>query len=242
MMPIFIITCDRLTCTREAIVSYRECIGQEFDLVIVDFGSTYQPLLEYLRQLEDSGIKIYWKDAICNANQLNGVSMCIEDYFKSHPTSNYVVTDPDIELDNTPDDILDIYSYFLDTFHNANVVGPMLRIDDIPDCYPLKEQLISGKRGYHGKFHAQPVNVIYRGNTKLEYIFAPIDTTFGMYRTGAKWARLKFGIRVLPPYGARHLDWYVDPNNLTPDQKYYMEHASKGIANWSQLKGVTVNG
>ena len=72
------------------------------------------------------------------------------------------------------------------------------------------------------------------GNT-VKYIFAPIDTTFGLYKAGMPWSRLKMGIRVLPPYAARHLDWYIDPENLTPDQEYYMKHASDKIAHWSKL-------
>ena len=53
----------------------------------------------------------------------------------------------------------------------------------------------------------------------------PIDTTFGMYRRGYAFRRLSQGFCAYAPYQARHLDWYLDPDALTEDQRYYMEHA-----------------
>jgi hypothetical protein len=46
-----------------------------------------------------------------------------------------------------------------------------------------------------------------------------------MNRAGTLWKRSKRAFRVLPPYGSKHLDWYLDPKNLAQDQKYYIEHA-----------------
>ena len=43
-------------------------------------------------------------------------------------------------------------------------------------------------------------------------------------------------IRTLAPYTAKHLDWYVDPDNVSPDQAYYMEHASNNN-HWSRWNG-----
>ena len=48
----------------------------------------------------------------------------------------HVSTDPDIELDNVNGDILEYYIWLVNKFNNKFVVGPMLRIDDIPDYYP----------------------------------------------------------------------------------------------------------
>jgi len=236
MIPIFIITCDRLEILKESIQSYYDYIKTPFEVVIVDFGSTYEPTVNFLKQLEDKKIKVYWKKKISIPSELNDVNESIQDYFGSHAKSNYIVTDPDIALDNVRGDILDVYSYLLEELSDINVVGPMLRIDDIPDHYPKKEGLISGKLGLHKRFHLSKINSIHYKNEIVNYIFAPIDTTFGMFRAGKDWTKLLNGIRVLFPYSARHLDWYVDPKNLTSDQEYYMEHASKQIAHWSKWK------
>jgi hypothetical protein len=44
-------------------------------------------------------------------------------------------------LDDVNDDILDFYIHVLNTT-GVNSVGPMLRIDDIPDYYPRKQMLL----------------------------------------------------------------------------------------------------
>lgn len=40
-------------------------------------------------------------------------------------------------------------------------------------------------------------------------------------------------VRVFAPYSARHLDWYVDPNNITPCQEYY-QLTSSDISHWNK--------
>ena len=231
MIPIFIITYDRIEVLKKSIQSYRDQIGGALEFIIIDTGSTYPPTIEYLNELEDGGVKVYWGKQIGKPPSLNKINKYIQDYFKTHPASNYVVTDPDILLDNVNSDILEIYSRLLDVLPEIEVVGPMLRIDDIPDYYPLKEQLLSNSR--HEKFHAQPRHIISLKKQRVKYIFAKIDTTFGMFRAGSQWRRLQAGIRTFAPYSAKHLDWYIDPQNLTDDQRYYMQSASR-VAHWSK--------
>ena len=231
MIPIFIITCDRLKVLEKSIQSYYDNIKTPFEIVIIDFGSTFEPTRHFLRLLQYEGKKVYWEDRIIHNSDLNKIDAIIQDYFSNHPASNYVVTDPDIALDNVEGDILNVYSYVLDRLPAINVVGPMLRIDDIPDYYPKKQKVIFNS--LHVDFHSRPVNTIINENKNIKYIYAPIDTTFAMSRAGSCWMRLKRGIRIFSPYSARHLDWYIDPEDLSPDQMYYIEHASKKIAHWS---------
>jgi len=231
MIPIFIITCDRLKVLERSIQSYYDNIKSPFEIVIVDFGSTYGPTLEFLRHLEHGGKKVYWEKRIIHNYDLNNIDTAIQDYFKNHPASNYVVTDPDIALEDSDGDVLDVYSYLLEKIPGINVAGPMLRIDDIPDYYPKKAKVVSNSS--HVDFHSRTVETIKYKDKEIKYVFAPIDTTFAMNKAGTHWARLKRGVRVLPPYSAKHLDWYVNHNDLSPDQIYYIEHASRKIAHWS---------
>lgn len=230
-IPIFIITCDRLKVLEQSIQSYYKNIKTPFEIVIIDFGSTFVPTMKYLTLLQYEGKKIYREDKIIHNSDLNKIDAIIQDYFSDHPASNYVVTDPDIALDDVESDILDVYSYMLERLPAIDVVGPMLRIDDIPDYYPKKQKVISNS--LHVDFHSKPVNTITNEIKDIRFIFAPIDTTFAMSRAGTRWMRLKRGIRILAPYSARHLDWYIDPDDLSPDQMYYKEHASRKIAHWS---------
>ena len=239
MIPIFIITCDRLTMLQESIQSYRDHIATPFEIVILDQGSSYPPMVEYLRELEGQGVKVYrWatpNTGIGRNKKRNEkfVAQCIQDYTKRNFCGHYVVTDPDIALDPADGNILEVYRRLLGKITTIPVVGPMLRINDIPDYYPEKDVLLSGKKGCHHGFHKKKAQTIDYGDGPIKFIKAPIDTTFGMYRNNRPWHRLQSGIRTLAPYTAHHLDWYVDPDNITPDQAYYMEHAS-GNNHWSR--------
>lgn len=223
--------------------SYYDYIKAPFEIVICDQGSTFGPMKEFLEKLESDGVIIYrWEEGLNDPSRMNlnrndkKIAEDIRDYFRSHPESNYVVTDPDIFLDDVRGDILEVYAYFLEKMPQKVAVGPMLRIDDIPDHYPWKERLISGKMGCHKGFHSLKVNTIQYESRTIRYIFAPIHTTFAMHRKEVRWRGFSIqSIRVLAPYGAKHLDWYVDPKNLSEDQKYYAEHSSTTNAHWSKF-------
>lgn len=240
MIPIFILSCDRLNVLERSIRSYREYIKTPFEIVIIDFGTTFTPTIKYLKYLEQKKVKIYWEKKISHVGSLNNFGGIIKDYFKDHPVSNYIVTDPDIALDNVDGDILDVYTHLLDKLPKITAVGPMLRIDDIPDCYPPKERLIT--RSLELTYHSRKVWNIQYKNKIIKYILVKIDTTFGMRRADACWWRHMNGARVLSPYSAKHLDWYLDPENLSPDQIYYLKYGSKRISTWNRWKKAEMKG
>lgn len=223
-IPIFIITKDRLSVLKESILSYEKNISTPYEIVIHDNNSTYEPMVEYLKDLEKDGIKIYrYKE-----NNLEIIDRTINAWYKNNDSKYYVVTDPDISLDcNGKTDILDFYSYMLNKY-KCTVVGPMLLIDDIPDYYPLKNKVLEKheKRFWGGKFK----NIRWNGKN-VKFLRTKIDTTFGVYEKSFDFKRLNKGIRTCHPYVARHLDWYIDESNMTEDQKYYLENASK-LAHW----------
>ena len=41
-------------------------------------------------------------------------------------------------------------------------------------------------------------------------------------------------LRTGPPFVARHLPWYIDPLNLSDEDRYYREHADPVISNWDR--------
>lgn len=227
-IPIFIISCNRLKTLKESIESYKK-IGSNITFVIHDNNSTYPPLLDYLRTLENQGIKVYYhRKNVTRENQLNLVKNSIDDWFKHHTAPYYVVTDPDIALCDESEGILELYAHILDTMPHIEVVGPMLRIDDLPDFYPLKQKAI--KKHFEQFWHKTPLKMQWNNKT-IHYQHAPIDTTFGMYRKEFTFQRLCNGIRTYDPYWAQHLDWYIDPNNMSEDQIYYMQQASR-VSHW----------
>jgi hypothetical protein len=227
-VPIFVISFNRLEVLRRSIASYRQ-LG-DIEVVIHDSGSSHLPLLEYLEALERQDVTVYRnRSNIEDGDDLNSVNETVQHWLENHPEArNYVVTDPDIELEDGCSDLLSFYRYVLDNFSDVDVVGPMLRIDDIPDFYPLKEKVI---RGHTAQFwHKEPLYMTW-GAAAVAYQHAPIDTSFGMYRRTQPFQRLLHGIRTYEPFWAKHLDWYIDPSNMTDDQKVYLQTASK-VSHW----------
>lgn len=225
-IPIFIIVHDRITVLKESIESYRQ-IAQDVQIVLHDVASTYQPCLEYLDEERANGTPVYRSEV----NNHLSVMDTVESYLKEHPMCKYyVITDPDIALDNVNANIMDFYIYLLEKFNR--IVGPMLRIDDIPDYYPKKEAVI--QRHTSQFWGHTPSEVKYEGD-KFKILLCPIDTTFQLRKStdlSRKFPR-RDGIRCYSPYAAKHLDWYINPNDMAEDQRYYSEHASR-VAHWGR--------
>jgi len=210
--------------------SYKKFIATPYEIVIHDNNSTYKPFLDHLSQLEQEGITVYRSTkTVTVEEQLNSVADSIDSWFITHSAKHYVVTDPDIALEGNCEDILELYAYLLDTVQSIDVVGPMLRIDNIPDFYPLKQKAIA--RHTKQFWHKMPLSMQWKSKT-IQYQLAPIDTTFGMYRRGFRFHRLCNGYRIYAPYWARHLDWYINPAQMEEDQIYYLQHASM-VSHWS---------
>ena len=115
-------------------------------------------------------------------------------------------------------------------------VGPMLRIDDIPDYYPRKKLAIWSHTRQFWDPSIQKYQISFNGNVYL-FIVCKTDTTFQLcsFKNIPTCFPHEDSIRFFSPYSARHLDWYIDPNNLTPCQKYYQE-TTTDISHWNKAK------
>jgi len=68
--------------------------------------------------------------------ELNSVNETVRQYFRGPPRSRYVVTDCDVDMSIAAPDALTIYDEILDQAPQAECVGPMLRVRDIPRDFP----------------------------------------------------------------------------------------------------------
>jgi hypothetical protein len=227
-IPIFIISHNRLTMLLRCIKAIQQCFDADtYEIVVHDNVSTYQPLITFL---EGSSLRVYWN----KRNELDDVALSVERYFAEtgNTAPYYAVTDPDVEFEVgiTPADAMQFYTHLLDTHSNVNAVGPELRVDDIPDHYPLKQDLLQK----HALGHADDkfFQVGWRGLWVVKCAFRPLDTTFGVYRRGFKFHRLNDAILCHGLFSARHLDWYIDPNNMAPDDLLYMQQTTRW-GHWS---------
>lgn len=225
-IPIFIIVHDRIKVLKQSIASYEKFIKTPFKIILHDVASTFKPCLDYLEEMKAKGYLVYRTET----NHHHTVMESVNTYLDEHPECKYyVITDPDVELDNVNGDILEFYAFLLDKF-NVKAVGPKLRIDDIPDYYPRKNNVLDNNKDLWSQ---QESEIEYKGNI-FKYIIWNIDTTFQLRSVNnrvADFPIMKNAILCSSPYSARHLDWYINPNNLSEDQIFYAKNTTK-IANW----------
>ena len=138
-------------------------------------------------------------------------------------TACYIYTDSDvIPSDYCPKDFIDYFFKELKKHPFARKIGFSLRIDNIPDSYIHKEEVINLEKQYYLK---PAEGGLYR---------APIDTTFALYRprVGLSRSRSVEAYRTAYPYQAEHLPWYNDSSNLSEEEQYYISHCTH-ITEWS---------
>jgi hypothetical protein len=205
-VPVLIICRDRLASLLE-LLSYLERAGCE-DIHLVDNGSTYEPLLEYYEQTphhvirleENAGPLAPWHRGLLPALGITG---------------KFVLSDPDIvPIAECPLDAIDYFAEILDRFPRLVKAGFGLKIDDIPDTYPLKQEALAMER-----FHSDQ-----RLGPRL--YAAPVDTSFALYRAPGEFDFMP-AARTGYPYLARHWTWYLDAEDLPDDERHYRNHSSR---------------
>lgn len=182
---------------------------------ILDNNSTYPPLLEYYKSCPHSVIHL-GKNIGYKALWQSGV-------FEKFKHSYYVYTDSDMEIaTECPDDFMQYFLDILKKYPLSQKVGFGLRIDDLPDHFANKTNVIK----HESQFWTREVEKeIYR---------ADIDTTFALYRPYCKGVASIYHevYRTGKPYLIRHLPWYVDTNNMSEEELYYVNNITQST-HWS---------
>ncbi len=213
--PVIITVRDRLSCLQQ-LLSWLENMGQQ-EIWLCDNDSTFPPLVEFLKSTKHNvffnkfnlGHRAPWLSGL--VPQLGS-----ERYF--------IISDPDVVPDvNTPSDVFEMFEHMLHSNPKIDKVGFSLRIDDLPDHFTHKADVITWETQFWQ-------NVYWPG-----YYKAPIDTTFAMYRPGSGHQNGN-SLRSGPPYMARHLPWYQDFDNLSEEDDYYIRHSDHLITNWNTDK------
>ena len=226
-IPIFIIVHNQYEILKKTVESYEKYIKTPIEIVFHNVCSTYFETIRYLEEKQKKGYIVYNS----NINHHHTVINSIKDYISKNPKCEYIVmTDADIELYKVNGNILEFYIYLLKKL-GKTTVGPMLKIDDIPDEYYNKKNAITG---HSAQFWQRPRKSILFSNILYQYIECNTDTTFQLFSSKRIPKTFPHGnsIRTLAPYDARHLDWYVNPNNLSPCQLYYLNNTTN-ISHWN---------
>lgn len=213
--PIIINNFNRLEWLQQQIEWLHRC-GHK-NIHVIDNASTYPPLLKYYKSIpatvylldRNKGHEALWRTHIFQR---------LGKYF-------YAYTDPDVlSTDDTPKDFM---NYFLDVLHRypqRDKIGFGLKTDDIPDHYPKKKEVLVWENGLLAK--------------ELEpgLFHSKIDTTFALYRPGTAFQKWETTIRCGEPYMLRHMPWYIDMEQLSEEEAYYMAHANES-GSWAKNIG-----
>jgi hypothetical protein len=189
-----------------------------YSINIIDNDSSYPPLLEFYKSCNYNVIMLK-RNLGMNAFWLSGI-------YRKYKKDFFVYTDSDIvPVDECPDDFLLFFLQTLKKYRLASKIGFSLKIDDLPDHYAQKEEVL---------FHEEQFSRAYCRDGIL--FRAPIDTTFALYRPRAKRKHANGSIEMYRagfPYMARHIPWYLDSNDPDEETRYYLEHI-KTQTSWSR--------
>lgn len=201
-VTVLIINRDLLTWPR-AMVERIERFQDLAEIIILDNGSTYAPLLD-------------WYDAqphrVIMVNNLGHGGPWLPEINRQIGTDFYVVTDPDLDLEAVPLDCLVHLRSILTCHPSLGKVGLGLEIDSVPQQSPYFQHVNSWER------HLWQLP-LHDGQFRL----APVDTTFAIYN---KMLFNQYGIggaRTTHPYAAKHIPWEL--TELSDEFRYYLDRA-----------------
>lgn len=209
--PIFIVNFNQVSYLRKQIDWFLR--AGYTNLTVIDNNSTFPPLLEYysailkdvdvIRLDRNLGSHALWHAEILKQKGVDGP---------------FVYTDSDIVPDHAcPQDLVSHLLRLLDQHPHILKVGPALRIDDLPDIYTFKKEVVT----WESQFWKRPVA---RG-----LFMAPIDTTLALYRPGPAFV-YEPALRTGWPYLARHEPWYSDS---TPNEERTFYAATAKGSHWT---------
>jgi hypothetical protein len=203
-IPVIINNRDLLTWPK-AMVEKIKTYDSAGDLIIVDNGSTYEPLLDWYNS-KPCDI-IYCKNLGHKGPWLSGV-------VKKLNSEYYVVSDPDLGLDTTPEDTL-IYLAEKMNLLKLDKIGLGLDWKLTGEDSPFYNHLMS----YEGTRW---------GNSRIQdgiYLDISIDTTFALYKHKKRFIG---GASTGYPYTAKHYPWYFTSEEREDNSEfmYYLNHAT----------------
>lgn len=187
------------------------------NIVVIDNMSTYKPLLDWYKE---ENINVY----SCQSNYGHKALECCrtnEDQFKEKylqiiENEYFVYTDSDVvPVDEIPNDFIEDMIDMSKTY-NISKLGLSLKVDDIPDHFSLKKEVID----HENRFFTSG----YIEDKRCQIFKAAVDTTFAIHVPGFPSTHSKNAYRTGGNYFARHMPWYYDTNNLPEDEKYYSDN------------------
>lgn len=214
-IPVIINNRNFLTWPKAMVERIKEYDGIG-EIIIVDNDSTYPPLLEWyatnpcrIERLNDNlGMGAPWVSEV--VKQLNGAP--------------YVLTDPDMGLEDTPDDTL---LYLFDKLNS-------LQLDKVG--LGLDWQIVEKKSPYYERLNVYEKSR-WSNSPVIDGVYTEvqIDTTFALYNVDHYFIG---GGSTTFPYVARHYPWEFSIEEARNNEEfmYYMDNATSASSYKTLIK------
>jgi hypothetical protein len=204
--PVILTNMNRLSTCKKMVDDLFKLNGNS-RITIIDNASTYPPLLDWYDTMKNDINIIYnQKNEGPWAFFYGGTFSNIEDEI-------YIYSDADLELNpNMPYNWQEIMIDYINKYgRKASLV---LRIDDIPDSYEFKSNIINHQ------------GVCWYESGETDVYRAITDMTFSMDKksNGHRYESMRLG----GDFACRHIPWYIDFNNISDEEIYYLEHINRG--------------
>lgn len=214
-VPVFIVSYNRLSYLKVLVDSLERLNFQ--NIIIIDNASTYEPLIAYLKASPHRVERL--------PVNLGHLALWKSERFRDIiDQQRYILTDCDvIPAPDCPPQLVELLGELLDRYPRHTKAGLSLKIDDLPDHYAFKQQVIDWELPFWE-------HKLEDGNYE-----GAIDTTFALYRPGIhcgeeRWWR---SIRAAPPYSAVHLPWYQDTSERSEEDLFYQGTVAGISSQWS---------
>jgi len=213
-IPIIIISKDRVS-TLEKLIDQLLLLGYT-DITILDMASTYEPLLQFYETRHADFTVMYWENTGHKA-------LWNDDILKNHFNQyDWVcITDSDIELSiDTPKGFIE----------DMITVAKDYRVDKCGLAIKYK-----GISNQYLRNIIEPIEAKYWKH-KLQHLShsvydAQVDTTLCVVRPDQPFTYTAVRLADWP---IKHMDWYIDFDNLTPEQQFYMDNANEQVSTTKQ--------
>jgi glycosyltransferase involved in cell wall biosynthesis len=209
---------NRLTTTKNMVDKLLELNADE-QIIIIDNGSTYPPLLEWYNNINNPNIAVHFEK---NEGHLALWATQLDKELGEY----FVYTDSDIILpDEFPKGWKLIMYHLIKWYSSYDKIALALHIDDLPDHYRYKNQVKRNEaRWWLEKYDSEMFDYLYKADT---------DTTFAMMRNFGDNCYKSLRISK-PNMMARHHGWYLDLDNLDEEERYYLDHLQNTTTQYSK--------
>lgn len=196
-----------------------DCEKAGLNVVLIDNNSTYPPCVKWLK-----GCKY---DVIWMKKNEGPWAFFITDLYQKYTDRYFMISDSDQDISKVPVDFPDVLFQGLQDHDYDNIwkCGLSQEINDLPD-----NSYANGVYEYEKGF--------WSNKTPKGFYKVWMDLGVAVYdreRRGEypnKEENWYSAVRADRPYTSRHLDWYLTPENIRDEDRYYFTNKDAGYRGW----------